>query len=112
MSDVVEGEGIVGAIFVADFVDGVRASRSGVEAVGAVEDPAGVVGDALIGVDDTGRDDDALHVGLADDGDLFLTACGGVRPGIPEVKLEIAGSHEGEVVGLLDVLMRSAGDAR
>ena len=82
-----------------------------VQPVRAVEDDALDRTDVLVGVDHARRDDQAERGRVTDDLDLFPPVGRRFRPGVPEVNLEVRRADEAEVIGLVDVFVRPAGDA-
>ena len=97
--------------FMPDLVHFLLMSLTAVKAVGAVEHPPGDVADVLVGVNHARGDNYHLTVGVAGHQRLFVVQRGRNGAGVPEVYLEIARPDEGETVGLITMLVRTAGNA-
>src|SRR5262249_41258484 len=81
------------------------------KAVRAVENQARLGSDVLISVDDAGRDDDEHRAGSTHDFGLKVPVRGRSGAGVPEGRVEVRGGKKGKKVGLVNMLVRTAGDA-
>src|SRR5437879_8074253 len=101
----------VGVVFVPDLVHGFVASLARVEPVWAIDHDAVAVADILISMHDAFGNDNSLRIISAHHEGHDPSERWRVWPIVPHAKLEVGRPDKAEKIGLIDMLMRPAGDA-
>src|SRR5437588_2355896 len=97
---------------VADFIDWILSAGAFVQAVGAVEDQAGLGADVFVGVHDTGRHDQSHGIIGAHDFHLACEIGLGLWSIVPKIHLEIRRPKKAEAIRLISMFVRPASYAR
>src|SRR2546429_5030738 len=101
----------IGVVFVSNLVHGFAASLARVEPIWAIDHDAVAVADILISMHDAFGNDDSLRIISAHHEGHNFSERWRVWPIVPHAKLEVGRPDKAEKIGLIDMLVRPAGDA-